>query len=240
MNKLNKEKKIRLNKYLSHTGVVSSRRKADKLIQSGVIEVNGKLISNLGQVINNDDIVKFHGERIKIKEKFYLLLNKPKGFITTTKDKFKRKTVMDLIPYFFWKKNVFPVGRLDVNTTGILLFTNDGEISNKLTHPKYKIKKIYNVTLNKNLDYEDFNKIKNGKIFLKEGRVKVFNIKRIKNNKVQVAIHIGWNRIIKRMFRKLNYKVIDLDRIVFGNFFKKNIKCGKFRIIKKNEIKMYL
>ncbi|WP_185873257.1 pseudouridine synthase [Blattabacterium cuenoti] len=232
-------KKIRLNRYLSQSGI-SSRREADKLIQSGSVEVNGKVISKLGTNIDIKDIVKFNGNRIRIQNKVYLLINKPKGFITTTKDQFNRKTVMDLIPNIFHGKKLFPVGRLDSNTKGVLIITNDGNISEILTHPKYDIQKIYNVTLNKKIDDNDIKVILSGKIFLKEGRVKVKFIRKIKNNKIKIGLCLGWNRIIRRIFNKLNYKITELERIFFGKFSNKNIKIGNFIKLDNNLMIDYL
>ncbi|BBA17459.1 pseudouridine synthase [Blattabacterium cuenoti] len=228
--------KIRLNHYLSNAGI-SSRRKADKLIQSGAIEVNGKPVFKLGTIIHTNDIVKFHGSKIKSKNKIYILLNKPKGFITTTKDQFNRKTVMNLIP-FFSEYRIFPVGRLDYSTTGVLLLTNDGYIAEKLTHPKYHIKKIYHVSLNKRIRNEDLDQIKKEKIYLKEGKVKILFVKnkRKAKNQIEIGLYMGWNQIIKRIFRKLNYKVIRLDRINFGGISKKNLKIGNWCFLNKKEI----
>ncbi|WP_185877322.1 pseudouridine synthase [Blattabacterium cuenoti] len=230
------KKKIRLNHYLSYAGI-ASRRKSDKLIQSGIVEVNNKPIYQLGYTINIDhDVVKFNGEKIVIKNRIYILLNKPKGFITTTKDKFYRKTIMDLIPNYYYKYKLFPVGRLDLSTTGILLITNDGILSQMLTHPKYHVQKIYKVILNKTIKIQDLNIIEKGNLYLKEGRVRINFIKRLKRNEIKIGLCIGWNRIIKRIFNKLNYKVVRLDRIAFGNLYKKNISVGDFRFLQKNEI----
>ncbi|WP_185857901.1 pseudouridine synthase [Blattabacterium cuenoti] len=226
--------KIRLNHYLSNAGI-SSRRKADQLIQSGAIEVNGKPVFKLGTVISTKDVVRYFGSKIKYQNKIYLLLNKPKGFITTTRDQFHRKTVMDLIPCFYGYR-IFPVGRLDNSTTGVLLLTNDGYIAEKLTHPKYRIKKIYNVSLNKKIKNEDLDKIRKGKIYLKEGKVKVIFIKKNASNQLEIGLYIGWNRVIKRIFKKLNYQVTRLDRINFGGLSKKNIKIGNWCLLKKKEI----
>ncbi|WP_185862090.1 pseudouridine synthase [Blattabacterium cuenoti] len=229
--------KIRLNQYLSHAGI-SSRRKADKLIQSGVIEVNGIPINKLGTTINTNDIVTFNGSKIKTKNKIYILLNKPKGFITSTQDEFNRKTVMNLISNYSEYK-IFPVGRLDYSTTGVLLLTNDGYLSEKLTHPKYKIKKIYHVLLNKKIKNEDLEKIRKGKIYLREGKVKVIFVNKIDTkNQVKIGLYMGWNRIIKRIFKKLNYQVIRLDRVYFGGFSKKYIKkIGSWCFFNEKEVK---
>ncbi|WP_185856004.1 pseudouridine synthase [Blattabacterium cuenoti] len=224
---------IRLNHYLSNAGI-ASRRKSDQLIQSGIIEVNGKTVSKLGTLVHVNDVIKFHGHKIKDKKKIYLLLNKPKGFITSTKDQFKRKTVMNLIPSFS-NYRIYPVGRLDRLTTGVLLFTNDGNLTEKLTHPKYNVKKIYHVFLNKKIQNIDIDKIRKGKISLNEGRVKVDFIYRDKN-KIKIGLHIGWNRVIRRIFTKLNYKVIRLDRVNFGGFTKKNIKIGCWCFLNRKEV----
>ncbi|WP_185860662.1 pseudouridine synthase [Blattabacterium cuenoti] len=229
--------KIRLNHYLSNAGI-SSRRKADQLIQSGAIEVNGKPVFKLGTVIHTNDIVKFHGSKIKSKNKIYILLNKPKGFITTTRqrDQLNRKTVMNLISCFP-ENRIFPVGRLDYSTTGVLLLTNDGNIAEKLTHPKYHIKKIYHVSLNKKIRNQDLDQIRKGKIYLKEGKVKVIFVnKKNAKNKIEIGLYIGWNKVIKRIFKKLNYKVIRLDRINFGGLTKKNLKIGNWCFLNKDKI----
>ncbi|WP_185876775.1 pseudouridine synthase [Blattabacterium cuenoti] len=231
--------KIRLNQYLSNSGI-SSRRKADKLIQSGVIKVNSKPVYKLGTIIRKDDTVTMYGSTIKIQKKIYILLNKPRGFITTTKDPFNRKTVMNLIPKFS-KYRVFPVGRLDCLTTGVLLITNNGFIAEKLTHPKYHIKKIYNVLLNKEINNQDLNIIRKGKISLKEGKVKVIFVKKgYLKRQVIIGLYIGWNRIIKRLFGKLNYKVIQLDRVNFGGLSKKSIKIGKWCFLNHKKIENIL
>ncbi|WP_185867090.1 pseudouridine synthase [Blattabacterium cuenoti] len=229
--------KIRLNHYLSNAGV-SSRRKADQLIQSGAIEVNGKPVFKLGTIIHTDDIVKFHGSKIQYKNKIYILLNKPKGFITTTQDQLNRKTVMNLVPYLYLSEyRIFPVGRLDCSTTGVLLLTNDGYITEKLTHPKYHIKKIYHVSLNKEIKNEDLDEIRKGKIYLKEGKVKVIFVnKRNVKNQVKIGLYLGWNRVIKRIFKKLDYQVTRLDRVNFGGITKKNLKIGNWCFLKKEEI----
>ncbi|WP_185851519.1 pseudouridine synthase [Blattabacterium cuenoti] len=234
---MNKKKDgfIRLNHYLSNAGI-SSRRKSDQLIQSGVVEVNGKYVSKLGTIIHVNDIVKLHGHRIKNKKKIYILLNKPKGVITSTSDRYKRKTVMDLIPNFS-NNRVFPVGRLDRLTTGVLLLTNDGSLTEKLTHPKYNIKKIYHVLLNKKIKPQDIDLIRKGKISLYEGRIKVDFIScGNRKNRIKIGLHIGWNRVIRRLFKKLTYQVIQLDRVNFGGFTKKNLKVGCWCFLNKKEI----
>ncbi|WP_185882882.1 pseudouridine synthase [Blattabacterium cuenoti] len=231
-----KQKKIRLNHFLSCAGI-SSRRKSDLLIQSGSVEVNGKIITKLGTIINTKDIVKFNGETIKIEKKIYLLIDKPKGFITTTKDQFHRKTVMNLIPHDLIKYRLFPVGRLDRLTTGLLLLTNDGQISEKLTHPKHRIQKIYRVLLNQEIESKDIYKIKKEKIFLKEGRIKInFIYKGYLKNEIKIGLYLGWNKIIKRIFKKLNYDVIQLDRINFGGLTRKHLKKKIFIRLSNHEV----
>ncbi|ACY40117.1 pseudouridylate synthase (ribosomal large subunit pseudouridine synthase B) [Blattabacterium sp. (Blattella germanica) str. Bge] len=231
--------KIRLNHYLSNAGI-SSRRKADQFIQSGAIEVNGKPVRRLGTVIHTNDLVTFYGEKIKIQNKIYLLLNKPKGFITTTKDPFNRKTVMNLIPNLS-KYRIFPVGRLDRSTTGVLLLTNDGSIAEKLTHPKSHVQKIYHVLLDKEIKNEDLDQIRKGKIYLKEGKVKVIFVNKGHSKyQIKIGLYIGWNRIIKRIFKKLNYQVIQLDRVNFGGLSKKNIQIGNWCFLNQKEVENIL
>ncbi|WP_185864413.1 pseudouridine synthase [Blattabacterium cuenoti] len=230
--------KIRLNHYLSNAGICS-RRKADKLIQSGSIEINGVTVLKLGSLVGIDDIVKYNGKTVKNNnDKIYVLLNKPKNFICSTKDQFHRKTVIDLFPKLYEYKRIYPVGRLDYSTTGILLLTNDGFLSERLTHPKFHVKKIYHVYLNKEICNKDLDKIREGKIYLKEGRVKVLFVeKSFQKNQVKIGLSIGWNRIIKRIFKRLNYRVDHLDRINFAGFHKKNIKIGKYRFLNQEIIK---
>ncbi|WP_185872711.1 pseudouridine synthase [Blattabacterium cuenoti] len=232
----NKIKYIRLNRFLSTSGI-ASRRNADKLIKSGIVKINGKLVQKLGTYININDIVTVYGNRVSSQKKIYILINKPKGFITSTHDPLHRKTIMNLIPPQIENNNkIYPIGRLDSSTTGVLLLTNDGYITEKLTHPKYNVKKIYNVVLNKIIKNEDINKIKNGKIYLKEGKVIIDSIIYVKYNQLRIKIHIGWNRIIKRLFKKLHYQVIKLDRINFGGFTKQKLKIGKWKILSEKTV----
>ncbi len=232
--KIEGEKLIRLNHYLSNAGI-SSRREADKLIQSGLIEVNGKIVTKLGSIVQKNDVIKFHGNRIKNQENIYILLNKPKGYITSTRDPFNRKTVMNLIPNFH-NYRIYPIGRLDRSTTGVLLLTNDGLITEKLTHPKYKVQKIYLVVLNKIVHDQDLEKIRQGKIYLNEGRVKIDFIYKYAKNIVKIGLHIGWNRVIRRMFKKITYQVIKLERVYFGGFTNKNLKIGNWCFLSKKEV----
>lgn len=228
---------IRLNRYLSICGI-SSRREADKLIESGLITVNGKIITKLGFKIFFKDKIKYDGYRIYPEKKIYIILNKPRGVITTKKDEKNRKTVMNL--FYNQKYRIYPIGRLDRQSTGVLLFTNDGDITKKLTHPKYKIKKIYNLILDKEINYMDIKKIKNG-ISLKEGKIKtdsVYYLNKYSKNQVCIELCIGWKRVIRRIFKKIGYNVIKLDRVYFGGITKKFLKVGKWRFLTEKEINL--
>jgi len=227
---------IRLNKFISNSGVCS-RREADELIKTGVIQVNGKAMTEMGYKVMPTDTVQFDGRHLTAEKPVYVLLNKPKGYISTTSDEKMRKTVMDLVadatPY-----RLFPVGRLDRPTTGVLLLTNDGHMTKKLTHPSFGIKKIYHVTLDKKLTNDDLNKIKEG-VWLEEGKAEVDAISFIEGksrNEVGLEIHIGWNRVIRRMFFKLGYEVTLLDRVMFAGLTKKNLKRGFWRILTEQEV----
>lgn len=228
---------IRLNKYISNAGI-ASRREADELIKSGLAEVNGKVITEMGYKVQPGDVVKFDGNTISAEKNVYILLNKPKGFITTTKDEKDRKTVMDLIANATTAR-VFPVGRLDRATTGLLLFTNDGYLTKKLTHPSHSVKKIYHVVLDKKLTHADLDEIKNGIRLIPEGIAEVDNVSFIEGkpkNEVGVEIHIGWNRVVRRIFEKLGYKVESLDRVSFGGLTKKTLKRGDWRRLDEKEV----
>ncbi len=230
------EEGIRLNKYIARAGL-ASRREADQLIKTGVVEVNGKVIQEMGYKVQPTDVVRFDGKRIKAEKKVYVLLNKPKGFITTTKDEKGRKTVMELVanasPY-----RIYPVGRLDRPTTGVLLLTNDGDMAKKLTHPKHNVKKIYHVTLDKNLSSGDFHKVLKG-VELEEGIAMVDKISYIdgkKKNEIGLEIHIGWNRVIRRVFAEIGYEVTKLDRVYFAGLTKKGVKRGNWKILTEQEV----
>ena len=224
---------IRLNKFISQSGVCS-RREADKLIKKGLVTINNTIISELGTKVNLHDRIKLKGKIIKPQKNIYILLNKPKDFITTNKDTHGRKIVYDLIKGV--KERLFSVGRLDRNTTGLLLFTNDGDLSKKLTHPSHKVKKIYSVTLNKELDNSDIIKIEGG-LRIDGELIPVNKIKKLNtNNEVGIEIHIGKNRIVRRIFELLNYKVEKLDRVMFGPLTKKNLPRGKWRNLTQTEI----
>lgn len=230
------EEVVRLNRYLAHAGL-ASRRKADELIKAGVVEVNGKVITELGHKILQTDQVKFDGHYISPDKKVYILLNKPKGFITTVKDEKGRKTVMDLVARAA-SCRIYPVGRLDRQTTGILLLTNDGDLVKKLTHPKHKVKKVYHVVLNKRVESSDLEKIRKG-IHLPEGKAivdSIFYVQGAPKNELGIELHIGWNRVVRRIFETLGYEVTKLDRVSFGGLTKKNIKRGRWRNLTQKEI----
>lgn len=227
---------IRLNKYIANSGMCS-RRQADEYIKTGVVEVNGTVVTEMGYKVKPEDDVRFDGQRLTPERKTYLLLNKPKGFITTTNDEKDRKTVMDLVGNAT-KTRIFPVGRLDRQTTGVLLFTNDGYLAKKLTHPSHQVKKIYHVILDKNLHGDDMEKIRQG-IRMHEGVAKVDKISFIDGkdrNEVGVEIHIGWNRVVRRLFEKLGYKVVALDRVQFAGLTKKLLKRGDWRLLDQKEV----
>lgn len=227
---------MRLNKYLAHAGI-ASRREADDLIKIGAVSVNGKVITEMGYKVQPGDKVQFNGETIKPEKKVYVLLNKPKNFITTTEDEKGRKTVMELVQKST-PVRIYPVGRLDRNTTGVLLFTNDGDLAKKLTHPKHRVEKIYHVKLNKNLKPSDMEKIQNG-LKLDDGEIIVDDISYIKgapHSEVGVKIHSGRNRIVRRIFEHLGYDVIKLDRVLFGGLTKKDLKRGHWRHLTKKEV----
>ena len=229
-------KKYRLNQYISKSGVCS-RRKADLLIQFKRIKVNGSLITKLGHKVSENDVVELDGKKLIIQSYQYIVLNKPKGYITTVKDEKGRKTVMDLISCNF-NERMFPVGRLDKNTTGVLLLTNDGDLSQKLIHPKNKVEKIYHVFLNKKIKEDDYLKIKKG-IMLDDGFIQVDKINVVNNSdqkELVLSLHSGRNRIVRRIFEFLTYKVIKLDRISFAGISKKKIPRGKYRHLSKKEI----
>lgn len=226
----------RLNKYLAHAGV-ASRREADDLIKAGLVEVNGKTVTEMGYKVKPDDSVKFNGTELKPEKKAYILLNKPTGFITTVDDPKARKTVMDLVATA-GPERIYPVGRLDRKTTGVLLLTNDGELAEKLMHPSHGARKIYEVSLDKNLSQTDFHKIEDG-LVLEDGPIEVDDIAYIEGkarNHVGVVLHSGRNRIVRRIFEHLNYEVTKLDRVYFAGLTKKNLPRGKWRKLDAKEI----
>ena len=226
---------IRLNKYISNAGVCS-RREADTLIQEGLVTVNGEVVTELGSKVLPTDEVRF-GDKVLQREKpVYILLNKPKDFITTMDDEKDRKHVIQLIKGAC-KERVYPVGRLDKNTTGLLLFTNDGDLTKKLTHPKHEVRKVYYVELDKNLALKDFESIANG-IELEDGEIKVDEIAYVGDSKkeVGVTIHSGRNRIVRRIFESFGYDIVKLDRVVFAGLTKKDLPRGDWRMLTQAEI----
>ena len=229
---------VRLNKFIANSGVCS-RREADNFILAGVVTVNGEVVTELGTKVNiaTDDI-RFNGERLKGESKVYIVMNKPKGFVTTASDPHADKTVMDLLKGC--PTRVFPVGRLDKNTTGVLMFTNDGEIAEKLTHPSYDKKKIYQVSLDSKLRGEDYDKILSG-IELSDGAIAADELEYIEEDdhrKLGIEIHSGKNRIVRRIFESLGYEVKALDRVYFAGLTKKGLKRGEWRFLTEGEINL--
>jgi len=233
------EKLTRLNKYLANSGICS-RREADELIKAGLVSVNGVIVTEMGVKISRTDIVKYNNSAIRKEKKVYVLLNKPKDYITTTDDPGERKTVMSLVENA-GRERIYPVGRLDRNTTGLLLITNDGELTKKLTHPSSNIKKIYHVELDKNLTSADLKKITAG-IELEDGFIKVDEINYdgdgLDKKQVGIAIHSGKNRIVRRIFESLGYEVQKLDRVIFAGLTKKDLPRGKWRNLSEIEVNM--
>jgi len=226
---------IRLNKFIANAGICS-RREADKLITSGQIKVNGKIVRELGYKVHPKDQIKYRDVLLR-KEKFiYVLLNKPKDHISTSKDPQKRNTVVDLVNKQI-NERIYPVGRLDRNTTGLLLLTNDGELTEKLSHPSYNIRKIYEVHLDRPIIEEDFLSIKNG-IDLDDGPIKVDDIAILSDDKrnIGLELHSGRNRIVRRIFESFDYRITSLDRVMYAFLTKKNLPRGKWRFLKEHEI----
>ncbi|TJZ50778.1 rRNA pseudouridine synthase [Sphingobacterium olei] len=228
---------IRLNRYISNSGICS-RRKADELIEAGVISVNGEVVTELGTKVDPaKDEIRYNNERLKREKMVYVLLNKPKDYITTTDDPQERKTVMQLVSKAT-KERIYPVGRLDRNTTGLLLLTNDGSLAEKLSHPRNNVSKIYNIELDKNLTQGDFNKIEFG-IELEDGIIKPDDISYVQGaskREVGIQIHSGKNRIVRRIFESLGYEVIKLDRVVYANLTKKDLPRGRWRYLEEREL----
>lgn len=226
---------IRLNKFIANSGV-GSRREADELIKMGLVTVNGETITEMGHKVKITDEVRYEGKKLKAEKPVYILLNKPKGFITTTDDPQERNTVMNLVANA-GKERIYPVGRLDRNTTGLLLLTNDGDLADKLTHPSYNVKKIYKVELDKPLTKNDFIKIKEG-VHLEEGKALVDDLAVVGDDNLTIGIelHIGWNRIVRRIFESLGYEVVKLDRVVYAGLDKKDLARGQWRFLKPEEI----
>lgn len=226
---------MRLNRYIANSGVCS-RREADELITMGLISVNGKVITELGYKVNPGDEVRYEKRLLKAEKPVYILMNKPKGFLTTTSDPQERNTVMHLIGSKV-KERIYPVGRLDRNTTGLLLLTNDGDLADKLMHPSYNVKKIYKVELDRALTKADFEKILEG-VQLDEGKAQVDDLAIVSDDgkTVGLEIHIGWNRVVRRIFESLDYEVLKLDRSVYAGLDKKDLPRGEWRFLSREEI----
>ena len=229
---------LRLNKFLANAGVCS-RREADEFIQAGVVTVNGEVVTELGTKILRTDEVKFHDAPVTLEKKVYVLLNKPKDYVTTSDDPQQRKTVMDLVKDVC-PERIYPVGRLDRNTTGVLLLTNDGDLASKLTHPKFLKKKVYHVHLDKNLTAHDMEQIREG-VTLEDGEIKADAIEYADDRdkaQVGIEIHSGKNRIVRRIFEHLGYRVVKLDRVQFAGLTKKNLRRGDWRFLTEKEVEM--
>ncbi|QOI96762.1 MAG: rRNA pseudouridine synthase [Flammeovirgaceae bacterium] len=227
--------KIRLNRFIANSGVCS-RREADNLIAMGLISVNGKVITEMGYKVNPGDEVRYEDKVLRAEKPVYILLNKPKGYLTTTRDPQERNTVLHIIGNAV-KERVYPVGRLDRNTTGLLLLTNDGDLAEKLSHPSYNVKKIYKVELDKPLTKADFQKILEG-IPLEEGRAMVDDLAIVSPDAktIGLELHIGWNRVVRRIFEALGYQVVKLDRTVYAGLDKKDLPRGEWRFLRPDEI----
>lgn len=227
---------VRLNKYLANAGICS-RREADTLIEMGIVTVNGKVVTELGFKVKPTDKIQYDGETINAETKRYVLLNKPKGFLTTMDDPQGRKTVMSLVKKAC-RERIYPVGRLDKETTGLLLFTNDGDLAKKLTHPKHKASKMYHAELDKRVSPEDLSKLLNG-ILLDDGTSRFDKAAFVEGGdgkEVGVELHSGKNRIVRRTFEALGYKVVKLDRVVFAGLTKKDLPRGMFRHLTEKEV----
>ena len=229
---------LRLNKYLANAGICS-RREADQFIQAGVVKVNGEVVTELGTKVKRTDTIHFHDQLVTLEKKVYVLLNKPKDYVTTSDDPQARKTVMDLVKNCC-RERIYPVGRLDRNTTGVLLFTNDGDLASKLTHPKFLKQKIYHVFLDKNASSADLQKIADG-VTLEDGEVHADAISfasETDKKQVGIEIHSGKNRIVRRIFESLGYRVLKLDRVMFAGLTKKGLKRGDWRFLTEQEVAM--
>ena len=227
---------IRLNKYIANSGVCS-RREADTYIEHGSVEVNGNLVTEMGYKVQPDDVVRFDGTSITPEQKKYILLNKPKNYITTMDDDRGRKTVMDLVSNAS-KERIYPVGRLDRNTTGLLLFTNDGELAKKLTHPKHDVRKLYHASLDKKLELKDLEKLR-GEVIIEGKKVFIDAVSYVDGqpkSEVGIEIHSGRNRIVRKIFEHLGYKVSKLDRVIFAELTKKNLPRGRWRELTNQEL----
>ena len=237
-NNIDPDAPVRLNKFLANAGVCS-RREADQYIQAGVVSVNGTVVTELGTKVKRTDEIKFHDQPVNLEKKVYVLLNKPKDYVTTSDDPQQRKTVMDLVKNVC-PERIYPVGRLDRNTTGVLLLTNDGDLASKLTHPKFLKKKVYHVYLDKNVTARDMQQIAEG-ITLEDGEVHADAIEYAHptdKSQVGIEIHSGRNRIVRRIFESLGYRVVKLDRVQFAGLTKKNLRRGDWRFLTEKEVDM--
>ena len=228
---------VRLNKFIANSGICS-RREADEYITAGLVTVNGEIITQLGVRVKPSDDIRFNGERLKGEEKVYILMNKPKDFVTTLSDPNAEKTVMELIAGKC-PQRVYPVGRLDKQTTGVLLLTNDGELADSLTHPSHNRKKIYHIVLDKNLSKPHFDQILQG-VELEDGEIHADSLSYVDedNSQVGLEIHSGRNRVVRRIFEHLGYKVKRLDRVYFAGLTKKSLRRGQWRFLTENEVSM--
>ncbi|MBK9982750.1 MAG: rRNA pseudouridine synthase [Saprospiraceae bacterium] len=230
---------MRLNKYLAHSGI-ASRRAADTLIMQGHVTVNGVVVQEMGYKVKDNDVVVFKGKALKKVDKFvYYLLNKPRNILSTSSDEKGRKTVIDILESKI-SERIYPVGRLDRNTTGLLLLTNDGELTKKLSHPKYNVPKVYQVTLDKNLGLKDLETIRSG-VTLEDGEIKADSLHYVEGEskrEVAIEIHSGKNRVIRRIFEHLGYEVIKLDRTYYAGLTKKNLPRGRYRPLTNEEVRM--
>ncbi len=228
-------REMRLNRFIANAGVCS-RREADELIQKGLIKVNGKVVTEMGFKVRPSDKIQYKGKQLSRERLVYVLLNKPKGFITTTSDPKERKTVMHLVEKAC-PERIYPVGRLDKNTTGLLLLTNDGELSKKLTHPSHRVEKIYQAELNRSVSVEDLEKMAGG-LELEDGFARPDDVVVLDGTRksIGIGLHIGRNRIVRRMFEHLGYEVKKLDRVVFAGLTKKDLPRGKWRFLQPKEV----
>ncbi len=227
---------VRLNKFISNSGICS-RREADTYIEHGSVTVNGQLITEMGYKVQPDDEIRFDGTLISMEQKKYVLLNKPKNYITTMEDNRGRKTVMELVVNAA-KERIYPVGRLDRNTTGLLLFTNDGELAKKLTHPKHNVRKLYHASLDKKLTLNDLEKLR-GNVIIEGRKVFIDAVSYVtgeKKTEVGIEIHSGRNRIVRKVFEDIGYHVIKLDRVIFADLTKKNLSRGRWRELTQQEV----
>lgn len=237
-NEVDFTKPVRLNKFLANAGICS-RREADEFIKAGVITVNGEFVTEMGVKVMHSDKVLFHNQLVRSERKVYILLNKPKDTVTTSEDTHDRRTVLDLVKNAC-SERIYPVGRLDRNTTGVLLLTNDGDLASKLTHPKYDKKKIYHVALDKVLEQADFDKVLAG-VQLDDDTIAADSLNYVNEEdfkQVGIEIHSGQNRVVRRIFEKLGYKVVRLDRVYFAGLTKKSLPRGKYRFLSEKEVNM--